>query len=209
MKQNSKINRVRSLSIAGKMPLANRWKTAFSAIYQTRPGKHHIGQAQVPKGSSSHIICGAFENTHAQVSTASNPLSPFCFVIKSICIEYTLKFSSHQQTVLSTDICICMITYHHFALRRKWSLSSLAMVLLSKCCPFSQFFPFIIHILHQPFCCIQSPKFYFFEPRVQKIFSKYYCPFFTDKAKLFFFFSFFWQTVFACSFFPITLANWL
>lgn len=32
MKQNSKINRVRSLSIIGKMPLASRWKTAFSAI---------------------------------------------------------------------------------------------------------------------------------------------------------------------------------
>lgn len=60
--------------------------------------------------------------------------------------------------------CICMITYHRFPLRRKWSLSSHVMVLLSTGHPFRQLFSFIIHRLHQPFCCIWSPKFYFFEP---------------------------------------------
>lgn len=60
--------------------------------------------------------------------------------------------------------CICMITYHHFPLRRKWSLSSPVMVLLSTGSPFRQLFSFILHRLHQPLCCIWSPKFYFFEP---------------------------------------------
>ena len=92
---------------------------------------------------------------------ASGRPCTFCFVIKCICIGYTFKFFSNHLTVLSTDICICMITYHHFTVGRKKSPSSPVLVLLSKGCPFSWFFSFIIHRWCQTFCCIVSPKLFF------------------------------------------------
>lgn len=91
--------------------------------------------------------------------------------------------------------CVCILMYHHFPLRRTWSLSSHVMDLLSKGRPFRQFFSFIVHRLHQPFCCVWSPKFYFFKRWIENNFSvNIVLSLLTRPGPFFFFFSFLWQS---------------
>lgn len=68
--------------------------------------------------AASPPLSSAASGAAASLPALRRPCT-FCFIIKRICIGYTLKFSSHKQTVLSADICICMITYHHFPSRRE------------------------------------------------------------------------------------------
>lgn len=139
-----------------------------------------------PLAASHHAQAQCLEQLFSSLPALRRPRT-FCFIIKRICIGYTLKFSSHQQTVLSADICICMITYHHFPSRRKKRLSSHVMVLLSKVCPFSLFFSFLSYINcfhHFATDWVQNSTFLKLEYRK---FSVNIIPFFTDKARLFFF----------------------
>lgn len=56
-----------------------------------------------PLAASHHAQAQCLEQLFSSLPALRRPHT-FCFIIKRICIGYTLKFSSHQQTVLSADI---------------------------------------------------------------------------------------------------------